>query len=419
MANCDAISTGFYAHHFLSPSHSLKSSIFLPSTLFADKTNVQSFHPSLKLQNHFSTVRSSDPPVSSTLKRNSAKGASSAPSGESYELADICWDDLGFRLVETDYMYITECSKGGDFSKAELKRFDNIELSVSAGGLDYGRGTFDTLKAYRKKDGSILLFRPKEHALRMRMMAEKLGMPSPTVEHFVEAVGLTVLANKRWVPPPGKGSLYIRTMLRGRGEPLSEYMFLIFVNPVGNYFKEGLAPVHLVVENEFHSISDTPSGAGGVKSTRHHAKILKAKSAAKLNGYADVLYLDSVHKKYLEEASSCNVFVVKGRTLSSPEIKGSIPPDVPRKSIIDFAQKQGFKIEERLVPVEELLDADEVFYTGTPPVVLPVSSVTYLGKRVSYGDGGVGAVTKQLYEALSNIQMGITEDPMGWTVELN
>lgn len=335
---------------------------------------------------------------------------------------DTFWDDLGFGIVETDYMYITKCSGNGNFSKGELKRFGNIELSPSAGVLNYGQGLFEGLKAYRKQDGSILLFRPEENALRMRMGAERMCMPSPTVEQFVEAVKLTVLENKRWVPPPGKGSLYIRPLLMGSGAvlglaPAPEYTFLIYVSPVGNYFKEGLAPINLVVENEYHRA--TPGGTGGVKTIGNYASVLKAQSAAKLKGYSDVLYLDSVHKRYLEEVSSCNVFVVKGRTISSPEISGTILPGITRKSIIDVARKQGFQVEERPVPVEELLDADEVFCTGTAVVVSPVGSVTYLGKRISYGETGVGAVSQQLYSALTALQMGLTEDTMGWTVALN
>lgn len=413
METCDAIARGFYANRFLSPSPSFNP-IYLRTTLLSDKTKRQY---SLKLQNQSSFVGSSVPVVSSMSRHNLVEGVLSTLSDD-----DTFWDDLGFGIVETDYMYMTKCSDNGNFSKGELKRFGNIELSPGAGVLNYGQGLFEGLKAYRKKDGSILLFRPEENALRMRMGAERMCMPSPTVEQFVDAVKLTVLKNKRWVPPPGKGSLYIRPLLMGSGAvlglaPAPEYTFLIYVSPVGNYFKEGLAPINLVVENEFHRA--TPGGTGGVKSIGNYASVLKAQSAAKLKGYSDVLYLDAVHKRYLEEVSSCNVFVVKGRTISSPEIKGTILPGITRKSIIDVARKQGFQVEERPVPVEELLDADEVFCTGTAVVVSPVGSVTYLGKRISYGESGVGAVSQQLYSALTALQMGLSEDTMGWTVALN
>ncbi|KAG8478467.1 hypothetical protein CXB51_028374 [Gossypium anomalum] len=343
-------------------------------------------------------------------------------SSEASELADIEWDNLGFGLLPTDYMYMMKCSQGGNFSKGELQRFGNIELNPSAGVLNYGQGLFEGLKAYRKEDGNILLFRPEENALRMRQGAERMCMPAPTVDQFVEAVKETVLANKRWVPPPGKGSLYIRPLLMGSGAvlglaPAPEYTFLIYVSPVGNYFKEGVAPINLIVEHELHRA--TPGGTGGVKTIGNYAAVLKAQSAAKAKGYSDVLYLDCVHKKYLEEVSSCNIFVVKGNVISTPAIKGTILPGITRKSIIDVARSQGFQVEERFVPVDELLDADEVFCTGTAVVVSPVGSITYKGKRVSYGVDGFGAVAQQLYSVLTRLQMGLIDDKMDWTVELS
>lgn len=337
------------------------------------------------------------------------------------ELADINWDSLGFGLVPTDYMFISKCSGDGIFNKGKLEPFGNIELSPSAGVLNYGQGLFEGLKAYRKEDGSILLFRPEENGHRMIVGAERLCMPAPTLDHFVEAVKQTVLANKRWVPPAGSGSLYIRPLLMGSGPilglaPSPEYTFLIYVSPVGNYFKEGLAPINLIVETEYHRA--TPGGTGNVKTIGNYASVLKAQAAAKAKGYSDVLYLDSINKKYLEEVSSCNIFVVKGNKISTPAVKGTILPGITRKSIIDVARLQGFEVEERLVSVDELLDAEEVFCTGTAVVVSPVGSITYLGKRVEYGNNGVGKVSQQLYSSLTRLQMGLAEDKLGWTLRL-
>nr|XP_016507274.1 PREDICTED: branched-chain-amino-acid aminotransferase 5, chloroplastic-like [Nicotiana tabacum] len=147
-------------------------------------------------------------------------------------------------------------------------------------------------------------------------------------------------------------------------------------------------------------------------------QVLKAQSAAKAKGYSDVLYLDSVNKRYLEEVSSCNVFIVKGNLITTPAIEGTILPGITRKSIIDVAVSQGFQVEERHVSVDELLGADEVFCTGTAVVVSPVGSITRMGKRVTYGSDGVGRVSQQLYSALTSLQMGLSEDKMGWIVEL-
>ncbi|XP_022884322.1 branched-chain amino acid aminotransferase 2, chloroplastic-like [Olea europaea var. sylvestris] len=361
--------------HQLGPSGSTTK--LLPS-VFSGKRHFSNNPFKLSNQSLFACFSNNNSKNANTLQ------VTSPASDVKPELADIDWDNLGFGFMPTDYMYIMKCSQGENFSKGELQRFGNIELSPSAGILNYGQGLFEGLKAYRKYDGNILLFRPEENAFRLRMGAERMCMPSPTVEQFVEAVKETVLANERWIPPPGKGSLYIRPLLMGSGAvlglaPAPEYTFLIYVSPVGNYFKEGLAPIHLIVETEMHRA--TPGGTGGVKTIGNYAAVLKAQSAAKAKGFSDVLYLDSAQKRYLEEVSSCNVFVVKGNVISTPAIKGTILPGITRKSIIDVAISQGYQVEERLVTVEELLDADEVFCTGTAVVISPVGSITYLGKR--------------------------------------
>ncbi|XP_031481797.1 branched-chain amino acid aminotransferase 2, chloroplastic-like [Nymphaea colorata] len=334
---------------------------------------------------------------------------------------ELDWDNLGFGLVPTDYMYIMKCFKDGNFQKGELQKYGNIDLSPSSGVLNYGQGLFEGLKAYRTAEGKILLFRPEENALRMKMGAERMCMPYPSVQQFVDAVKQTVWANRHWVPPAGKGSLYIRPLLFGSGAvlglaPAPEYTFLVYVSPVGNYFKEGLAPINLVVESHFHRA--TPGGTGGIKTIGNYAPVLKAQSAAKSKGYSDVIYLDSIKKKYLEEVSSCNIFIVKGNNISTPALEGTILPGITRESIIKVSRTHGFEVAERPVSIDELMDADEVFCTGTAVVVSPVGSVTYLGKRVQYGNDGVGVVSQQLYSALTGIQMGLAEDKMGWTVEL-
>ncbi|KAG0486019.1 hypothetical protein HPP92_008114, partial [Vanilla planifolia] len=300
------------------------------------------------------------------------------------ELADIDWDKLSFALVPTDFIF------------------------------KLWTGIFEGLKASRKADGSILLFRPEENALRMRMGAERLCMPSPTVEHFVDAVKQVVLANKRWVPPLGKGSLYIRPLIMGSGSilgvaPSPEYTFVIFVTPVGPYFKEGLAPINLVIELE--TLRAIPGGTGGVKFIGNYAPVLKAKSIANANGFNDVLYLDSVHRKYLEEASAWQNHIYSIN-------KGTILPGITRKSVIEIARSQGFQVEERLIAVEELLNADEIFCTGTAVVLSSVGSITYLGKRIEFGMNGWD-VSKQLYTALTSLQMGLIEDTMGWTIAVD
>ncbi|PVH35703.1 hypothetical protein PAHAL_7G250800 [Panicum hallii] len=213
-------------------------------------------------------------------------------------------------------MYLMRCSSDGVFTKGELVPYGPIELNPAAAVLNYGQGLLEGLRAHRKEDGSILLFRPHENALRMRTGADRLCMPAPSVEQFLEAVKLTVLANKRWVPPTGKGSLYIRPQLIGSGAilgvaPAPQYTFIVFVCPVGHYFKDGLSPISLLTEEEYHRAA--PGGTGDIKTIGNYASVVSAQRRAKEKGHSDVLYLDPIHNKFVEEVSSCNIFMVKER----------------------------------------------------------------------------------------------------------
>ncbi|KAI7750950.1 hypothetical protein M8C21_027362 [Ambrosia artemisiifolia] len=336
------------------------------------------------------------------------------------EYADIDWNNLGFGLTRTDYMYKAKCTLDNNFEQGQVTDYGNVELSPAAGVLNYGQGIFEGTKAFRGEDGRIFLFRPDQNAIRMQIGAERMCMQSPSIQQFVDAVKQTTIANKRWIPPPGKGSLYLRPLLIGTGptlglSPAPEYTFLVYASPVGNYFKEGTAPLNLYVNNEFHRA--TRGGAGGVKSITNYAPVIKAMLKAKEQGYSDVLYLDSVHKKYIEEVSSCNIFLVKGNVISTPATVGTILEGITRKSIIDIARDLGYKVEERLVAIDELMEADEVFTTGTAVSVASVGSVTYNDQRLEYKTGDE-SVSQKLYKTLVGIQLGKIEDKYNWVVEI-
>nr|POE70506.1 branched-chain-amino-acid aminotransferase 5, chloroplastic [Quercus suber] len=283
---------------------------------------------------------------------------------ETSGLPDISWENLGFNPVTTDFMYVMKFSGDGEFLSGGLQRFGNIELNPTSCVLNYGQGIIEGLKAHKKHDNSIVLFRPEENGLRMKIGADRMCMPAPTVEQFVEAVKVTVLANRRWVPPPHKGFLHIRPLLMGTGPVLSltpapEFTFFIFVTPVGNYFEGGSKQLSLVVEEEIHRA--VPGGVGSVKAIGNYAVVLKALIEAKADGFSEVLYLDSVYNKYLEEVSTANIFVVK-------------------IWLVTRVLMLHDQVEERLVSVDELLDADEVFCTGNAICLLPVGSITYMGR---------------------------------------
>ncbi|KAL8128459.1 hypothetical protein V2J09_017614 [Rumex salicifolius] len=340
--------------------------------------------------------------------------ATESPDYSNEESAIVDWDNLGFGLVQTDFMYSMKCSRDADFVGGQICPYRNIELNPAAAVLNYGQGIFEGLKAYRREDGRIVLFRPDQNAMRMKSGAERVCMPCPSTQQFIDAVKQTVLANKRWIPPPGKGSLYIRPLLIGTGPtlgvaPSTEYTFLVYACP------EGTAPLNLFIEDEFDRASQ--GGAGGVKTICNYAPGLKPLLRAKSRGYSDVLYLDSVNHKYVEEVTACNVFIVKDNTISTPAANGTILPGITRRSIAEIARDFGYKVEERLIPVEEVMEAGEVFCTGTAVVVAPVGSVTYCGRRVEYRTGE-NSVCNKVKSTLVGIQNGVIEDNKGWVVEL-
>lgn len=371
-----------------------------------------------------SSILSSIPKAGATYFATQATAAlnscePSTFSGEEY--ADVDWNNLGFGLMPSDYMYTMKCSDYENFEQGKLSRYGNIEMSPSSGVLNYGQGLFEGIKAYRRDNGGPFLFRPEQNARRMQIGAERMCMPAPSVEQFVDAVKETALANRRWIPPPGKGSLYIRPLLMGSGPilglgPAPEYTFLIYASPVGNYFKEGTAPLNLYVEDEYFRSSH--GGVGGVKSITNYAPVLKAQGRARSRGFSDVLYLNSVDKRNLEEASSCNIFIVKDGVISTPKPNGSILEGITRKSIIDISRDLGYQVEERSIPVDDLMDAEEVFCSGTAVGVAPVGSITYQNKSVQY-KMDAELVCRRLYSTLTGIYRGAVEDKWGWVVEID
>ena len=354
-----------------------------------------------------------------SCRRAPALSAAVAPSKEAVD-----WSCLeGFALIETDNMFVATCKRDGEWTAGEVKPYGNMALSPAAGCLNYGQGVFEGMKAHRLESGEIVIFRPEDNAARMQDGAARMCMPAPPTELFVEAVKKTVAANERWVPPTGMGTLYIRPLLIGTGPilglaPAPEYTLVVYCSPVAAYFKGGqLTPIDLAIADDMHRVG--PGGTGGVKSIGNYAPVLQAQVRAKEGGYADLMYLDAVHNKFVEEVSSCNVFAVKGKTITTPALKGTILPGITRRSIIQLARDNGFDVVEGDLPIDDLLAADEVFTTGTAVVVSSVGSMTYKGEKTLYNGGEVGEVTQMLYDHLTQLQVRQREDVHGWveTVE--
>ncbi len=333
---------------------------------------------------------------------------------------DLNWSELSFGYIPTDYnvrCYFTE-GKWGDL---EISSSENITMHMAATCLHYGQEAFEGLKAFRGPDGKVRVFRMDENAKRMADTAEAIMMQPFPVEKFREAVCKAVKLNERFVPPYESGaSLYIRPLLIGTGpkvgvQPADDYLFVIFVTPVGPYFKGGFKPTKMVIMREYDRAA--PNGTGNIKVGGNYAASLKSGHIAHDMGYASVLYLDSREKKYIDECGAANFFMIKDNVYATPESK-SILPSITNKSLMKLAEDMGMKVERRKITVEELADFDEVGACGTAAVITPISMIDDYDTGKSYiftKDDKPGKVCEKLYNTLRGIQYGEIEDPYGWT----
>ncbi len=334
---------------------------------------------------------------------------------------NINWDNLSFALTPTDTMYMATCTLDGEWSDGEYLPYGDISISPAACVLNYGQGIFEGLKAQRTREGKIVLFRPSENGIRMQQGAHRLCMPEFPIDRFVDVVKNIVLKNEDYIPPYGKGSLYIRPCLWGTGAilgvaPAPEYTFMVFASPVGPYFKTGFKPIKLEITNEFHRAA--PRGTGNVKYIGNYACGMLPAKKTKAKGFNEVIYLDAREDKYIEEVGAANFLCVKGNTIMTPQTS-SILPGITRRSVMQLAADQ-LKMEavEKSITVDEALTADEVFCAGTAAVVSSIGSISYKGKETVYNNFTVGKITREIYDMLTGIQLQEREDPYGWVVEV-
>jgi len=297
--------------------------------------------------------------------------------------------------------------------------FQPLSLSPAACVLNYGQGLFEGMKARRTPDGRITLFRPEMNARRAAEGAKRLVMPEISESMFIEAVKKVAEENKRWVPPHGKGELYLRPILFGSSarlgvSPAEEYMFVVFAVPVGPYFKGGMTPISLRVSQNHHRAA--PGGSGGVKAIGNYAPGMMPSKRAKSEGYSEIIYLDAVEHNYVEEVGAANFFCVKDGTIYTPELTGTILPGITRLSIIELARSMGLTVVEEKVSIDFALGCDEAFCAGTAAVISPIGSIQH--GEIEEDFGGVGDITLALYERLTGIMGGSMEDSFNWTVEV-
>jgi len=334
-------------------------------------------------------------------------------------MTTIEWSKLPFGYMKTNYN-VRAYYREGEWSKLEICDSEYIPMHMAATALHYGQEAFEGLKAYMGKDGKVRLFRWEDNARRMQDSANGILMAVPPMELFKEAIVTAVKLNKEFVPPYGTGaSLYIRPLLIGNGprvgvKPADEYLFMVFVSPVGPYFKEGFNPVSILIAHD--SDRAAPLGTGKYKVGGNYAASLMAGERAHKLGYASALFLDAREKKYIDEAGPANFFAIKGDTYVTP-LSDSILPSITNKSLMTLAEAMGLKVERRKIPIEELAEFDEVGACGTAAVISPIRRIVDPATEKEYlycKDGKAGEISSKLYKLLLGIQYGDEPDPYGW-----
>lgn len=335
----------------------------------------------------------------------------------------IDWKNLSFGYMKTDFN-VRSHFKDGKWSTPQETTSDSIDIHMAATCLHYGQEAFEGLKAFRGKDGKIRIFRMRENALRMQSSCRGILMEELPIEIFEEAVLKAVKLNEKYVPPYDSGaSLYIRPLLIGTSpqvgvKPSKEYLFLVFVTPVGPYFKEGFKPTPLVILRSYDRAA--PLGTGTYKIGGNYAASLVAGNKAHEMGYSAVLYLDPKEKKYIDEGGPANFFAIKGNTYITPA-SSSILPSITNMSLIQLASDMGMTVERRPVPEEELATFDEAGICGTAAVISPIERIDDIEENKSYKfthNGQAGSISTKLYNKLRAIQYGDEPDTHNWVTIL-
>ena len=332
---------------------------------------------------------------------------------------------LGFGHIFTDHMFIMDYETGNGWHDPRIVPFGNLSLSPACASFHYGQTMFEGMKAYKGADGKYYVFRPDMNAKRANASNDRLCIPRIPEEDFVQAIKAVVDVDRDWIPEEEGTSLYIRPFVIATDNflgvaPSKTYLFMVILSPSGAYYASGLAPVGIWIEDEY--VRAVRGGIGYAKTGGNYAASLAAQVKAHDGGYSQVLWLDGVDRKYIEEVGAMNiVFKISGKVVT-PALNGSILPGITRNSVLQLCRDWGYEVEERKISVDELIEAahngtlEEVWGTGTAAVVSPVGKLRYKDEVFTIGDGGIGELTQKLYDEITGIQWGRREDPNGWRV---
>lgn len=334
---------------------------------------------------------------------------------------------LTFGTIFTDHMFVMNYETGKGWHDPRIVPYQPLVLDPACMVFHYGQEMFEGLKAYKAEDGRTLLFRPDRNAWRTNNTNRRLCIPQIPEEDFIQAVKAVVKMDEAWIPTKPGTSLYIRPFIIATDpflgvRPSDSYQFLIILSPVGAYYPEGLNPVKIWIEDDY--VRAVRGGIGEAKTGGNYVASMAAQLKAHEEGYSQVLWLDGVERKYIEEVGAMNIFFkINGRVLT-PMLNGSILPGITRDSVLQLCREWGYQVEERRITVEELYEAakngtmEEVWGTGTAAVISPVGHLRFQDHVIQIGDGGIGELSQRLYDTVTGIQLGRIPDTRGWVTEV-
>jgi branched-chain amino acid aminotransferase len=335
--------------------------------------------------------------------------------------------DLGFGTVFTDHMFVMDFEEEKGWYDPRVEPYGPLELDPATAFLHYGQGLFEGLKVFRGQDGRLRLFRPQKHVERLNRTAERMCIPPLDPELTLRSWTTLVDVDRDWVPSAVGTSLYVRPIIIASEpflgvRPAKEYTYFVILSPVGAYYPEGMNPVRIKVIDRY--VRAVPGGLGEAKTAANYAASLYAAEEAKHEGFTQVLWLDGVHRKYIEEVGTMNIMLKIGDEVITPPLAGTILAGVTRDSALALMRGWGLRVSERPVTIDEVVAAahrgtlEEVWGTGTAAVISPVGELAYQGERIVVNGGRIGPLTQKLYDTIVAIQYGAAPDTAGWTLEV-